>query len=530
MNPKTRKILGRVTQPQFLGGLALVLLVLGLMLTISPDKQPIPGTDSSVFLYEGQQILDGAIPYRDLWDHKGPAIYYVNAIGLGLTSGSRWGVWGLEVAAVLTAALIAYQFLLKALGFWPAVFASLLFVINLQRVLDGGNLVEEFALPLQFGMLWLFWLAWKEGKPSYWMTISVLAALCFLFRPNLIGIPLATGLFLLISLGSNHAQRARTGLTFAIAGGLTVLVAVGAYFMVNGALGELWDQMFTFNFAYDSFNAPASWNAMLAGLNLLGPSAFLALAAWGLAVVALREKNGIPVGLQPVLAVSTFALPIELVFAVLSGRVYPHYYMSWLPTLTILLGFFVFYFGHLSDPRKSSQGPVSKWLGFSLLVAFVLFPGAASLGRLATNLEPIWRSRSLPQIQFAGVRQESALIFLSRNTSPQDKLLVWGNSLSLNFLSERAAPTKFAYQTALFQSGYTDETIVAELLNDLVTHPETIIIDTLPGSPHLPLNTPIEDVPEHLRPLFEYIATNYTVTETLGRTGWQVYEPAANVD
>ncbi len=42
----------------------------------------IPDRDSGEFLYVAQQILHGHVPYRDTWDHKPPAIFYIDALAL----------------------------------------------------------------------------------------------------------------------------------------------------------------------------------------------------------------------------------------------------------------------------------------------------------------------------------------------------------------------------------------------------------------------------------------------------------------
>src|ERR1051326_1095833 len=41
--------------------------------------------DEGVFLTIAQEILHGRLPYRDVFDHKGPAIYYLLAGVLALT-------------------------------------------------------------------------------------------------------------------------------------------------------------------------------------------------------------------------------------------------------------------------------------------------------------------------------------------------------------------------------------------------------------------------------------------------------------
>ena len=63
----------------------LVLLFLFLPASLLYYGNPLdhlPGTDNGVFLYGGQQLLAGKTPYLDFWDHKGPLIYFINAIGL----------------------------------------------------------------------------------------------------------------------------------------------------------------------------------------------------------------------------------------------------------------------------------------------------------------------------------------------------------------------------------------------------------------------------------------------------------------
>ena len=50
-------------------------------------------------------MLDGTAPYVELWDHKGPVLYGLNALGLAIPLPDLWGLWALR-AALLSAALI----------------------------------------------------------------------------------------------------------------------------------------------------------------------------------------------------------------------------------------------------------------------------------------------------------------------------------------------------------------------------------------------------------------------------------------
>src|SRR5690349_7109259 len=56
--------------------------------------------DSSVFAYIGWAMKHGLMPYRDVWDHKGPLLYYLNFAGMSLRSTSTLGVGLLELVAL----------------------------------------------------------------------------------------------------------------------------------------------------------------------------------------------------------------------------------------------------------------------------------------------------------------------------------------------------------------------------------------------------------------------------------------------
>ena len=70
------------------------------LLPVSPLNMKFSYSDSGVFLYTGWRILNGELPYRDVWDHKPPIIFYINALGLAIANNSRWGVWLIELHAL----------------------------------------------------------------------------------------------------------------------------------------------------------------------------------------------------------------------------------------------------------------------------------------------------------------------------------------------------------------------------------------------------------------------------------------------
>ena len=182
-------------RPLAANGSLVVFCVLASSLTLlasTPILYPYPGIDSSVFLYVGQQILAGHLPYRDVWDQKMPGIFYIDALALWMTHGSLWGIWLLEVVAQSAAGLLCVFSVRRLAGLVPALCAMLVWMLTLAALLLGGegdaNLTEAFAVPLQFAALSLFGRCFdSKGAWVGWFLIGATAALAFLLRQNLIG-------------------------------------------------------------------------------------------------------------------------------------------------------------------------------------------------------------------------------------------------------------------------------------------------------------------------------------------------------
>src|SRR5574338_310520 len=75
-------------------------LLVALVLAQANPLYQAPNRDGGLFMYMGDQLLEGKVLYTDIWDNKGPLIFYLNALGLFLGKGYRWGGWGLEVIFV----------------------------------------------------------------------------------------------------------------------------------------------------------------------------------------------------------------------------------------------------------------------------------------------------------------------------------------------------------------------------------------------------------------------------------------------
>lgn len=512
----------------FLTGILLLLISIIVLLPVTPVYQPIPGRDQGVYFYIGRHVAEGSIPYRDIWDHKGPLIYYINAAGI-LMTGSTWGIWFIEVAFLFVAAM-AEMFALQTVFDQPTAMASTLaWLCTLAYIIDHGNTVEEYSLLFQFAGI-LFFLRSEKYPEKYWneWMIGVTGALTFSLRPNNMGIHLAIGLTLLMIFFFEGAQKhALLRIAFVLMGASMVLGGIGVYFALNHALEELVFQVFKFNLLY-SKAGEFSWLSLVKGFTLMKLLVGISIAgAVGALANLIRKKDVTP--LESHFAIlALIVVPIQVFLSLLSGRKYMHYYIAWLPMLALLTGFFIFSIRQISKKtisNKKQQNLLHLALTMGLILAFGMRPVSGRLPKLQALSTAIWNQKSLPAPEFSSDERGFYVEYLLENTEPDDYVLFWGNESVYNYLANRNAPSRFVYTYAFGMPGYVTQEMADELITELI-HKKPLIIDatiddkTIPGID----SDRWENIPASKR-LIQFIEEHYTKLSPLGPMRFRVWVP-----
>jgi hypothetical protein len=69
---------------------------------------------------------------------------------------------------------------------------------------------------------------------------------------------------------------------------------------------------------------------------------------------------------------------------------------------------------------------------------------------------------------------QALITYIRANTSARDYVLMWGAGSSYNFITRRASPSRFVYQTPLYN--IRDQDNVMEFLNDVLANRPRLII------------------------------------------------------
>jgi 4-amino-4-deoxy-L-arabinose transferase-like glycosyltransferase len=488
----------------------------------------LPGTDNGVFLYGGQQILAGHTPYLDFWDHKGPLIYFINALGLLFGKGSRWGVWTMELFFLALTAAGIYQIARNQWGKTAGIIAIVYWSYTLGQVghykyFNDSNYTEAYSLLFNVAAVYFWTWSSRSNKNHWgWFAIGIATGFSLLLRPNNIGIQVSIVLadFVAAAVRREYKDIFKKA-SFLALGLSTVLAVFIVWCLSHGAFSKFWDAVFIYNAYYAQKNQVKgfanSYVAMVVGsFNKLGWFPFVGygilLFLW---VYRQARKKFFDVQQENILILMLLiGLPLETILSSISGRVFYHYVIVWTPYLGLLAG----------DLAKEVLVKIpSRHALHKLVPATILTATLACL--LATNI-PVVKGYARLGNYFLfrnnkPLEAQNAIVqYIDDVTNPGDTVLVWGNYVWINFLSDRISPTKYSYQFPLFMPGYATESLVLDFLNTLQASPPVLIIEPKTDTAEmLPLNPALRaaatyaqvGIPKGMPLVFEYVNENYCI-------------------
>ena len=380
-----------------------------------------------------------------------------------------------QALTLITAGLLGWRVLAAMSTTTAAAVGTLSWLSALPFVMQLGNVTEEYALPLQMGAVLLYGHAVRSDYPrrSHMAGIGALGAALVLLRPNLAGLPAIAALLLVLSPRLGGGKHRRAGAVIAVGtGAMVVFAPILAWLACRSALADFVDAVVRYNLAYSNARWADRIGAIGFGFEVLSPSVTLWLAAVGwftTLVLVARPGLGSPAPTRRVAVLIVIAAPCEVILAVLPGREYPHYFMSWLPVGAICVA-------TLADVVLGV-----RWtLGRRVLLVAVSIAVAIGLTQAARQL----RGQLLTPSEDRRIQE--TVDYITREVDRRDTVLVWGAEATVNFLTGCPAPTRFVYQYPLFTSGYTRVELFEEIMADLRLRPPLFVIDASSSNPIIP--------------------------------------------
>lgn len=222
-------------------------LFLGLASKSSPLYPMNDWVDVNCFFTMGRSILDGMVPYRDLYEQKGPVLYFVFAIVALFSRESYIGVYLLEVVTyglfLFYSGLIAQLYLDKAriVYLLISIIAALL---PMSWSFTHGGSVEQHSLFMIAYALYSFLSAMHEKRAlskKEAIINGVFAGMMLWIKYTMLGFFLGLALFVIVWYFTTKQTWKQLLLTIGqfLLGIATVSAVVFLYFAINGALSDL---------------------------------------------------------------------------------------------------------------------------------------------------------------------------------------------------------------------------------------------------------------------------------------------------
>lgn len=221
-----------------------------------------PWDDANCFFMLGKSLTQGVMPYRDIFDHKGPGVYLWQALGALICDHNFIGIYLTEILGLWLYLVYAY----RTMRLFTQNPIALPFTLLLGTALTTsdffyyGNTVEEFGLPwIMLSLYYLLAYAKYRQVPSATASIVMGLGVGMIFWMKFTVLSPFVGAFLAILILCIRDRRmADFGrvLGFALIGFGIVSIAICTFFAAIGGFWDMIDGYFGYNlFRYHAAGA-----------------------------------------------------------------------------------------------------------------------------------------------------------------------------------------------------------------------------------------------------------------------------------
>lgn len=210
--------------------------------------------DANAFFTVGKSMFHGIVPYKDLFEQKGPLLYFIYGIASIISFKSFLGVFILEVLFWTIALIYLYKILKMFLSTRVSLLILPIFmsIIATTRAFTHGGSAEEFCAPFFFITLYYFIKHFKikELTKKEMLLNGVIAGFILLIKYTLLGFWFAFTLAIFIDYIMKRDYKKAIIYPLTLLLGIFIPFAIFLiYFGINHAIGDFFYNYFYVNMA-----------------------------------------------------------------------------------------------------------------------------------------------------------------------------------------------------------------------------------------------------------------------------------------
>ncbi|MBQ6343101.1 MAG: hypothetical protein IJI41_08275 [Anaerolineaceae bacterium] len=335
-------------QKQLILSLVTILLLTALFLLFSDTTSPLYpnnyGVDSAFNRFMGLMVRRGKVLYSEIWDNKGPVLFFLQAIG------TLKGTHNAD---------ITLTFLMQILSMFLTIFFLYRADFNLHRrkvhilrvillflcsmsvfciLMEGGNLSEEWSLPMIGCSLYLLtkYAVNVKDAPDHPCRNAFIHGICvgllaFIRINNAVSIfagVLIVGMYLIIQ---RKWKNILANILSGVMGLAVVAVPICLYFWRHNALGDMLYGVFSYNLKYAAQRTHKDFSGAELVIRILPMAVSLLI----LLLHLVRERHATLLDVMMLMIVTANAVMLW------SSNIFRHYYVIYVPVFLLVLLLYV---------------------------------------------------------------------------------------------------------------------------------------------------------------------------------------------
>ncbi len=392
-----------------------------------------PYGDATIFNYFGYAMNKGEKLYIDIFDHKGPIIFFINYIGYNF-----YGGLGIKIIYLITIFLF-FIFSYKVIKIFSdkksvAYITLLMLMIIFLTIYEHGLGLEGYMLPLITYSLYVYleYFINKNINNIRIIIVGICFSLVFFTKINMVGLWLILSIIVIIKLmlEKEYKKIWIFILNFCI-GIAVVVIPLIIYFIINNSLYEMIYQSFIVNLSYTGDSPTDKYQILSWVIRIL--NSYMLPIIIALVSIFYYKKNKVFVICGLILLVFC------ILASIISKREYLHY-------LIVLIPLFIPYIAIFIDKILDV---LNMKIGVMLILIALLVIYFPHLNNI--------REQRYVRNQDNAVYIRKASEYIKLNTKEDDR--IYGHRIygSVYLLADRLSSTKY-----FFIPGFHDDSIFLE--------------------------------------------------------------------
>lgn len=424
------------------------IIVLGIFLRYGLLDIPLE-RDEGEYAYAGQLILNGEMPYKNLYSMKFPGVYAAYAMIFTLFGQTHTDIHFALLIINLSTAILIYYLTKKILDSSSGITASLSFIIlsvnpEVQGVLANS---EHFViLPVVAGILLLV-SAIETDKKKLFIASGFLIGIGFIMKQHGFAFVLFGCIYILFNqIFKHHAgpKKSITNNTIFLFSAILPLSFICGIFALYGSFDDFWFWTVEYSFSYVSLvPIKIAWNNFIySAFPIISTMPLIfSIAGFGLLSIFWNKHS----------RKNTAFLLLFTLFSFLSicpGFYFRrHYFILILPMISILTGFGIKALVDIIPNKKKSL----KRAYSILLIMMCLIHSVYMNKNFLFEMTPFQASRFIYGWNPFPESLEIAK-YINKHTGINDKVAVIGSEPQIYFYSKRQSASGYVYMYPLMET------------------------------------------------------------------------------